>query len=114
MNRTERIAAILWTNCAEALELPESATELATLILAIADDRRLMGPSEIQDYTGRSKTTVQSWYRRGSHHFPPATWTLSSGPVWDAEVVQDWALRHPEALGPGSMALADYLKAQGA
>jgi hypothetical protein len=110
MTRTERLTAYL-TETGRLHDTTETAYVIGK-ILAIADDRQLMGPNEIQEYTRRSKTTVQSWYRRGSHHFPAAGWTLSAGPVWDAAVVKAWALRHPEALGPGSAALADWIKAQ--
>ena len=50
---------------------------------------RLLGLDEIATLTGKSKSTVSSWFYRDKS-LPEPVARLRIGPVWDAGVVEEW------------------------
>lgn len=67
------------------------------------------GPSEIEAYTGRSKTRVQSWYRRGTQGFPAPRERIKAGPLWDAHHVKAWLRDNPEQMAHGSQGFVELV-----
>lgn len=60
------------------------------------------GAAEIQDYTGRPKSTVQNWYRRVHPNFPKPREVIKAGPLWNADDVRDWCALNPTSVHPDS------------
>lgn len=88
---------------------PEETTRR---ILAIADSRVLWTPKECADYIGREQPVWANWQRRQSHDVPAPAFRTSSGAMYAAEDVQEWANR-PECyalLGRGSRAALDSIR----
>jgi hypothetical protein len=86
--------------------------ELARRILAIADSRILWTPAECATYIGREQPVWANWQRRRSHDVPAPAFRTSSGSMYDAEDVQEWAsdLSHHHLLGIGSKAAVDSIR----
>src|ERR1700685_2756860 len=55
------------------------------------NNSKLVGVSEIAEMANPvvTKQAVANWRIR-YHDFPKPTQTLQSGPVWDAEIIQEW------------------------
>jgi hypothetical protein len=102
--RFERIVKLLDT---EYVPFQEPPTEdVVRKVLEIADSRILWTPAEVCAYIGRLPPVWANWQARGSHDVPAPAFRTSSGAMYDAEDVQEWASR-PECyalLGDGSEA----------
>jgi hypothetical protein len=86
--------------------------ELARRILAIADSRILWTPAECATYIGREQPVWANWQRRRSHNVPEPAFRTSSGALYDAEDVREWALDHSELVKGGSKADEDIFRAR--
>jgi hypothetical protein len=73
----------------------DSADEATRRILAIADSRELWTPAECAAYIGREQPVWANWQRRQSHDVPAPAFRTSSGAMYDAEDVREWA-RDPQ------------------
>lgn len=109
--RFERIRKMLDDNLTD-YPTSEQIEEIARKVLAIADSRILWTPAEVCAYIGRVQPVWANWQKRGSHDVPAPAFRTSSGAMYDAEDVQEWAmdLRRYELLGEGSKARLDCIR----
>jgi hypothetical protein len=89
--RFERIEAALIELLHDSTD--DSVAEWSRRILAIADSRILWTPAECATYIGREPSVWANWQRRRSHDVPEPAFRTSSGAMYDAEDVQEWACR---------------------
>lgn len=109
--RFERIADYLGTKLDPGYGEDE-LEDIARRILAIADSRVLWTPAECAAYVGREQPVWANWQRRRSHDVPAPAFRTSSGAMYDADDVQEWASR-PECyalLGRCSRAALDCIR----
>jgi hypothetical protein len=110
--RLERIVSYLVVDVDTEGTPRDQMEDHARKILAIADSRILWTPAEVCTYIGRLPPIWANWQARGSHDVPAPTFRTSSGAMYDAEDVQEWASR-PECyalLGRGSRAALDCIR----
>ena len=53
---------------------------------------KLVGLTEICDYTGLPRGTIDVWRHRGK--LPEPDWIVSRRPIWREETITDWWANH--------------------
>ena len=108
--RFERIVSELDKSAVPHPDTREGLEDLARRIIAIADSRVLWTPAECSTYIGREQPVWANWQKRRSHDVPEPVFRTSSGAMYDADDVREWASRLEclQYLGDGSKAVEDW------
>jgi DNA-binding transcriptional regulator YiaG len=78
-------------------------------VMALIQERRLVGQPELARYCGVSTMTVKNWCRSNRNPLPEPSYRIGAGPAWWLDELETWMRDNVQLLGEGSDAAAEQL-----